>query len=154
MNQITICGSDRKYIDQITAIENDSFSDPWADSGFTDEAEIPGSYCFVATDENNDVSGYIIFRILLDEVHFLKIAVKKNARKQGTGQKLIDKMLETARQKNAYVIYLEVNTANRPAIELYKKNGFRETGRRNGYYGNEDALNMELITGHPSLSYS
>ncbi len=150
MHRIKILKFDTGYLDQITSIENESFSVPWVSSGFTEEIEIPGSFNFVAFDEKDEIAGYIIFRILFDEIHFLKIAVKKDKRKNGIGQRLIEKMIEESKAKNAHVIYLEVSAANKSAIGLYKKNGFYETGRRFRYYGNEDALNMELITGFSS----
>ncbi len=101
----------------------------------------------MAFDESDNVAGYIVFRLLLDEIHLLKIAVKSDQRRLGTGMNLMEKLLCVSTSKNAYVIYLEVSAVNMPAISLYKKTGFVETGRRYKYYGEEDALNMELILG-------
>jgi ribosomal-protein-alanine N-acetyltransferase len=41
---------------------------------------------------------------------------------------------------------LEVRPSNLPAISLYRKTGFREVGRRPGYYDDtrEDAIIMSL----------
>jgi len=120
---------------------------PWVAAGFTEELDIPGSFNFLAFDESDAVVGYIVFRLLLDEIHLLKIAVKSDQRRLGAGMKLMKKLLDISASKNAHVIYLEVSAANMPAISLYKKNGFIETGKRYKYYGEEDALNMELILG-------
>lgn len=140
---------EEKYIDQVMEIETESFSIPWVRKGFTEELEIPGSFNFLAFAESSsdepEVTGYIVFRILLDEIHLLKIAVKKDRRRSGTGLRLMGKLFEIATLKKSHVVYLEVSAANGPAIELYKKAGFVETGRRYKYYGDEDALNMELI---------
>jgi ribosomal-protein-alanine N-acetyltransferase len=44
---------------------------------------------------------------------------------------------------NASECYLEVRVSNHPAIELYKKLGFKKTKRNSGYYLNgEDAWVM------------
>ncbi len=145
MGKIRISEFDTKYIDQVIEIENNSFSVPWVEKGFTEELEIPGSFNFLAFDESDNVAGYIVFRLLLDEIHLLKIAVKSDQRRLGTGMNLMEKLLCVSTSKNAYVIYLEVSAVNMPAISLYKKTGFVETGRRYKYYGEEDALNMELI---------
>lgn len=147
MGKIRISEFDTKYIDQVIEIENNSFSVPWVEKGFTEELEIPGSFNFLAFDESDNVAGYIVFRLLLDEIHLLKIAVKSDQRRLGTGMNLMEKLLCVSTSKNAYVIYLEVSAVNMPAISLYKKTGFVETGRRYKYYGEEDALNMELILG-------
>ena len=149
MGTVRIERFDEKFIDQIMDIEKDSFSIPWVRTGFTEELAIPGSFIFLALEgkeENSrEVLGYIVFRSLLDELHLLKIAVRKETRKTGIALKLMNKLLETAYLKKGHVIYLEVSAANEAAINLYKKNGFIETGRRYKYYGSEDALNMELI---------
>jgi len=147
LGKIRISEFDTKYIDQVIEIENNSFSVPWVEKGFTEELEIPGSFNFLAFDESDNVAGYIVFRLLLDEIHLLKIAVKSDQRRLGTGMNLMEKLLCVSTSKNAYVIYLEVSAVNMPAISLYKKTGFVETGRRYKYYGEEDALNMELILG-------
>lgn len=147
MDKIRISEFETKYIDQVIEIENNSFSAPWVKTGFTEELEIPGSFNFLAFDESDNVAGYIVFRLLLDEIHLLKIAVKSDQRRLGTGMSLMEKLLDVSASKNAHVIYLEVSAVNMPAISLYKKTGFVETGRRYKYYGEEDALNMELILG-------
>ncbi|WP_027358716.1 ribosomal protein S18-alanine N-acetyltransferase [Desulforegula conservatrix] len=147
MGKTRISEFDTKYIDQVMEIENSSFSVPWVEKGFTEELEIPGSFNFLALDESDNVAGYIVFRLLLDEIHLLKIAVKSDQRRLGTGMNLMEKLLKVSTSKNAYVIYLEVSAVNMPAISLYKTTGFVETGRRYKYYGEEDALNMELILG-------
>lgn len=152
MGKIRISEFDTKYIDQVIEIENNSFSVPWVEKGFTEELEIPGSFNFLAFDESDNVAGYIVFRLLLDEIHLLKIAVKSDQRRLGTGMNLMEKLLCVSTSKNAYVIYLEVSAVNMPAISLYKKTGFVETGRRYKYYGEEDALNMELILGSRQAS--
>jgi len=147
LDTIKISEFDPQYIDQVLDIENDSFSVPWVSTGFTEELDMPGSFIFLALDESYGVVGYIVFRLLFDEMHLLKIAVKRNQRGLGSGMRLMEKLLEISVLKKAHVIYLEVSATNKPAINLYKKNGFIETGRRYKYYGEEDALNMDLIIG-------
>ena len=49
-----------------------------------------------------------------------------------------------AKQKNLLNITLEVRKSNEIAIHLYKKMGFNEAAIRKYYYGDEDAILMEL----------
>ncbi len=50
-------------------------------------------------------------------------------------------------RRGAGLITLEVRTHNQPAIELYRKLGFEEVGKRRGYYADtgEDARLMTLF---------
>ena len=58
-------------------------------------------------------------------------------------------MIEKSEERGCSVVTLEVRAGNEAAIELYKKMGFREVGRRKGYYrkGKEDALLMDKELG-------
>lgn len=145
MHLSNVCFFEPRFIDQVMEIENDSFSIPWVSSGFIEELGIPGSFIFLAIDDSGCVQGFIVFRMLLDEIHLLKIAVRRKDRRFGIAMSLMSKMFEIARLKKAHVIYLEVSAINSSAISLYKKYGFIETGIRYKYYGEEDALNMECI---------
>jgi len=59
----------------------------------------------------------------------LGIIVKSAFRRIGIGAKLIEKLTDEAKKKGLKIINLQVNETNIPAITLYKKLGFRETGR-------------------------
>jgi GNAT superfamily N-acetyltransferase len=50
--------------------------------------------------------------------------VRPNARRQGIGRALLDRVTEDARQSGAHRLSLQTETANVRAIELYAKNGF------------------------------
>jgi ribosomal-protein-alanine N-acetyltransferase len=54
------------------------------------------------------------------------------------------KLLEEFKERKVKEVFLEVRESNFPAIKLYYKLGFKEIGRRKGYYKGEDALIMKL----------
>ena len=55
----------------------------------------------------------------------------------------MDEVLRFAEEQSVEEIYLEVRISNRPARTFYAGLGFRDAGRRNGYYlDGEDALVM------------
>ena len=65
-----------------------------------------------------------------DEAEILNLAVEPVWRRRGVGSALLD-----AVQKQACgAIFLEVAEHNLPAINLYRKLGWEETGVRPGYY--------------------
>ena len=94
-------------------------------------------------DEN--VVGYICLWKTLDEIQISNIAVSPGYRRRGIGQKMMEKMLKLAQEKDSRRITLGVRISNLPAISLYKKFGFREAGRTKDYYRlpQEDALILE-----------
>ena len=90
--------------------------------------------------------GCALVRTAGGEAELLTIAVAPEARRRGLGAALLDGCLAEAAAAGAERLHLEVSAANAPAIALYTRAGFAETGRRRGYYagdgGREDALLM------------
>ena len=64
--------------------------------------------------------------VLIDDIQ-----VKEEFRKKGFGTKLINKVINLARQLKVDSIELVVNSDNEPAKKLYEKVGFEKT---NKYY--------------------
>lgn len=95
-------------------------------------------------DDNNvlligDQRGFILGRVILDEVELLSLAVSPDHRRQGTARSLVAKFEAAAIQRGARTCFLEVDATNRPAIALYLGQGYRESGRRKGYYTHKNA---------------
>ena len=86
---------------------------------------------------------------VLDEAELLIIGVRPDMQRQGLGSKLLSFVLRELRGRTV-LMNLEVRAGNLPAIGLYKRFGFLQTGIRRGYYpgengsGREDALLMSL----------
>ena len=68
----------------------------------------------------------------------MRIAVHPELRGRGLSRKLMDQLEETAREKGAEALTLEVRKSNRTAIELYKSYGFRKEAVRKNYYHDPD----------------
>ena len=142
--EITICPMTEEDLDEILAIENDSFPLPWNRDHFHDELESAHAFPLVAFDPDENIIGYICPRLLFDEGHILNVAVKRADRGSGVGRLLVERVLRDCREGGADTISLEVRPSNHAAISLYRQLGFVETGKRRNYYENgEDALLME-----------
>jgi N6-L-threonylcarbamoyladenine synthase len=78
------------------------------------------------------------------EGHIMNLAVRPDARSSGLGSALLSVLLDEARRRGIERLTLEVRPSNSAALALYADAGFREEGRRHGYYGDtgEDALVM------------
>ncbi|WP_413524626.1 GNAT family N-acetyltransferase [Carnobacterium divergens] len=71
-----------------------------------------------------------------------RIYIKKTAKGQGYGRKMIAKAEELAKQKKKKQIWLGVWEHNEPARAFYKHLGFVETSEHSFYMGNEKQLDI------------
>jgi len=78
--------------------------------------------------------GFILGRIIVDEVELLTLAVLADYRRQGLAGQLIGQFVAASRARGAVKIFLEVAENNDPALKLYAKTGFRPISRRWNYY--------------------
>jgi ribosomal-protein-alanine N-acetyltransferase len=94
----------------------------------------------------DSVAGFAVVSLLPPEAELEIIAVAPAAQRQGVALRLLDALI--AEFYTVYIkgIMLEVRATNQPALELYRRLGFEETGRRPRYYHDpvEDAILMRL----------
>ena len=81
---------------------------------------------------------------VLDEGYIGNVAVRPAFRRRGIADALLDALETLGRERELSFLTLEVRAGNAPAIALYEKNGYAQTGRRPGYYDHpkEDAILM------------
>ena len=114
---------------------------PWSAAIWRGELTSPyGLYLVI--EDRGEVSGHIGVRHVLGELHITTIAVRPEYRRRGHARALVGAAL--AAYPKANYVHLEVRPTNGAAISLYESLGFRITGRRPRYYGDEDALLMTL----------
>jgi ribosomal-protein-alanine N-acetyltransferase len=114
---------------------------PWSAAIWRGELGSPyGLYLVI--EDRGEVFGHIGVRHVLGELHITTIAVKPEYRRRGHARALIGSAL--AAYPDASHVHLEVRPTNAAALALYESLGFRKTGRRPRYYGDEDALLMTL----------
>ncbi len=80
------------------------------------------------------VVGFIMSRIVEDEAEILSVAVAPSRRGRGLSRRLLDLNLRRLAGLGAGAVFLEVDEDNQPVRRLYARAGFREVGRREGYY--------------------
>jgi ribosomal-protein-alanine N-acetyltransferase len=129
----------------IGAIERQSFPTPWSRWIFLAELGHPLSHTLVAGPPPPapwETWAYIIFWVVADEMHLLNLAVHPQRRHRGIARDLLTEALNQARALGAKVAWLEVRPSNQAALHLYESFGFKEVGRRPGYYDDtqEDAI--------------
>ncbi|TGK07621.1 GNAT family N-acetyltransferase [Leptospira semungkisensis] len=83
--------------------------------------------------------GYLFYMDLGDSFELLRIGILPQKRKSGEGEAILRTLCEFSPR-----VLLEVSDRNLPALNLYRKLGFKELGIRKSYYGpGEDAILME-----------
>lgn len=130
-------------IDEVVAIEEASFTNPWTREMYLAELDNRGvSYCFLARDDAGATVGFCSFWRVLDELHINNIAVMPDRRRTGVGSALLAHILAEGARMGARRATLEVRRSNESARRLYERFGFTVAGVRRGYYTkpNEDAL--------------
>jgi ribosomal-protein-alanine N-acetyltransferase len=132
---------------QVMALEETVYPFPWTLGIFQDCLRV-GYCCWVLT-LDQQVIGYGVMSVVIDESHILNICINPKRQSKGLGMKLLSRLLKIARQHGAETAYLEVRRSNRAAIGLYQKLGFVEIGQRRDYYpdrnqSREDALVMSV----------
>lgn len=131
-------------IERVAEIESLCFPDPWARELFQAEFDNQRSRCLVA-DRRPDgtILGFVLYWMVIDEVHLLILAVDPPHRRQHLATDLVAALERYASAEGAVLIDLEVRPSNRAARALYRELGFAEVGRRPRYYNNdEDAIIM------------
>jgi ribosomal-protein-alanine N-acetyltransferase len=80
------------------------------------------------------LDGFILSRIAAGEAEILSVAVAPARRGQGLARALLNLHLRRLAGLGAQAVFLEVDEDNNAARRLYARAGFREVGRRAGYY--------------------
>lgn len=135
----------RADIEAVLAIEQKSFSMPWTDAMFRSELQNERtSRMLVARVAPDDglIVGYVGYRIVLDEMHVILIAVAPAWRQRGIARQMICQAMDQARATGCTRATLEVRVSNTPAQQLYYSLRFAPVGTRPKYYirPTEDAL--------------
>jgi ribosomal-protein-alanine N-acetyltransferase len=142
----------REHIEQVLEIERASFPTPWTENMFLKELSSPLSYPFLVTRseaQGDVVVSYIIFWMLMEEVHILNLATHTDYRRLGLAHSLLNFSLDFTYERGGIVYFLEVRRGNQAAIDLYRKVGFASWRVRRNYYADtgEDAIIMRLFYG-------
>lgn len=146
MPQTQITTFNNNDVDNIYPIECAANPFPWTLK--TLQSCIGGRYITKQLVVNNNLVGFYVGDLVIDELTLMEICVHPDHQGKGYGQLLVDDFLSVAKENHVVKCHLEVRAKNIAAQMLYIKNGFMQVHRRTGYYpakfGYEDALVMSL----------
>lgn len=135
-------------VDVAAAIHAAAVDAPWSAETIGGLLAHPGVFGLLALAAEAP-EGFILCRVTADEAEVLTLAVLPAARRRGLGRALLDEAIARVAAAGAVRLLLEVSVRNAAALRLYGSVGFREVGRRRGYYahgrgGAVDATVMAL----------
>ncbi|GGM39590.1 ribosomal-protein-alanine acetyltransferase [Paraliobacillus quinghaiensis] len=131
-------------INQVAAIERESFTIPWTIDIYQKElTENPYAHYYVV-EKDGIIIGFCGLWVVVDEGQITNIALLPSVRGNGYGSGLFQYIINQAIINGAKRLSLEVRVSNIVAQKLYRKFGFMPAGIRKNYYtdNNEDAMVM------------
>ena len=115
------------------ALHAASFEQPWNETSIAGLLAMPGGFGFVAVADAQPV-GLTIALATGEEAEILTLGVLPRFRRRGVGRSLLAAVTDRLARAGGARLLLEVAADNVAAQALYRDAGFREVGRRPGYY--------------------
>ena len=130
----------------VVIIETKFSIEPWSEKLYCDCIRV-GYSCWVL-EQDKEVIGFGLLSCAVGEAHILNLVIDDKWQRQGLGRRMMQHLIDIAKELQAHVVYLEVRKSNLIAQNLYKNLQFIETGLRKDYYpaliGREDGITFTL----------
>jgi ribosomal-protein-alanine N-acetyltransferase len=117
----------------LAALHQASFHRGWSDGEF-EQLLFDRTVVAHRATVGRTLVAFILSRIVAEEAEILSIATAAARRGKGLARRLLDLHLRRLAGLGVRAVFLEVDEGNVPARRLYRGAGFREVGRREGYY--------------------
>lgn len=127
----------------LAELHGESFEAAWSRDEFSTLLSVPRTAALIIS-HAGEPTGFGLFRQAADEAEILTLVMRPSYRRRGLGRSLMREIESELKSGGTQSLFLEVAASNTAARALYARAGFREAGRRKGYYarkgGAEDAL--------------
>ncbi len=129
----------------LSAIHSNCFSPGWTEEMLRSALSVPGSGALMV-DLAGRTYGFLQFQWIAGEAELNTLCVLSAYRRQGFGKLLMEALVTELKARLTSKLFLEVAADNEGAIALYRGLGFKETGRRRGYYSRSEGATADAIT--------
>ena len=135
----------------MTAAFDPAYGEAWTRRQVSDALVVPTTHYLLAGVDgaapgpDEPAAGFLLSRGAAGEEELLLIAVDPEHRGHGIGTALIERFIDTARQRGMEKLFLEMRDGN-PAERLYRAMGFEPVGRRRQYYRSARNGPLDAIT--------
>lgn len=106
----------------------------WPRDHYRQVIAMPDEYIVLVVERESQLVGFVIARIIVDEIEIQNIAVEPESRLRGIASQMVSKTLDAAASRGFVNALLEVRESNKAARNLYERHGFLQVGRREKYY--------------------
>lgn len=135
-------------LDEVMQVMGESFDpefgEAWTAPQCASLLPMPGVWLRLARDGAVPL-GFSLSRLVAGEAELLLLGVRRSAQRRGIGAKLLGAFIADARARGADKLHLEVRHGNH-AVELYRRAGFEEVGRRFNYYRGASGQLFDALT--------
>jgi [ribosomal protein S18]-alanine N-acetyltransferase len=105
----------------------------WSADQLADSLMLKTTQGLVASD-SNAIQGFILYQLAGSEAEILTFCTPIALRRKGIGHLLLSTAIQAVYAKDVRRVFLEVAADNDAALTLYGKAGFKNIGKRTGYY--------------------
>lgn len=128
-----MAANDGPDLEDILQIENQSFYKPWGAAQICSILTSDNVFGYVAETNPEDekyfpptlITGYMIYKIHLRSIYIVSLAMLKDARREGIGSQLVDKLRYDHFNPHRTTIVTRVGEHNLAAQLFYKSLGFK-----------------------------
>ena len=148
---VTVRPADLNDVPALLAIEQQApHAAHWTPAEYS---KLVNAEVVLVAEEGGRFCGFVCAKTIGDEWEIENVAVAAEFLRRGVASTLIHELMRRARSNSVSAILLEVRESNLAARRLYETNGFREVGRRRGYYQSpvEDAILYSLKLGRGTI---
>ncbi|WGF86497.1 GNAT family N-acetyltransferase [Marinivivus vitaminiproducens] len=146
-------------IGRLARLHRSCFDDAWSRTDLAHLLSLPGGFGLIARLYDRRLTGFeglrgvgfALCRVVGDEAELLSIGVAPTYRRRDVGATLLRASMQRCEAAGGKAMFLEVAVDNLSAQHLYRRFGFKEVGRREGYYQRSDGTRMSAYTMRSTL---
>ncbi|MBR0553575.1 GNAT family N-acetyltransferase [Stakelama marina] len=151
---VALSAGDATDLGDVNAIMADAFDprygEAWTPSQCVGMLALSGIWLTMASVDGQS-AGFALARSIMDDGELLLLAVRNDFRRRGVGSALLRSVIREAGARGVTGLHLEVRKGN-PAIDLYRREGFRKVGERASYYRGITGQQYDAQTFHRMLT--
>ena len=125
-------------------IHAESFATQWNEKDFREILNSPGTSAVLISNQNNP-TGFVLFRKAADEAEILTICTRPIFRQKRHAKLLMQHMENLLKKDGVKSLFIEVAVSNQAALALYASCGFKGAGLRKNYYDRGDGTREDAL---------
>ncbi len=148
LDELEIGYAGKEEVPKIARLEQEIFPDAWSESSLAKTLD-QKSTAVITAKKDGELLGYLVASLVPEEGEILRIAVRKESRRQGVAGHMLLELENVCEEMGVTKLMLEVRESNQDAVSFYQEKGFVKDGLRKNYYADpaEDAVLMSRVLG-------